>query len=51
MKKEQTNKKKEICCLKNILKKCMQNMQGLKAVSEYVKISREYNGTEQVQAD
>ena len=27
----------------------MQNTQGLEAVSEYVKILREYNGTEQVQ--
>ena len=29
----------------------MQNTQGLEAVSEYVKILREYNRTEQVQTD
>ena len=29
----------------------VQNIQGLKAVSEYVKSLREYNRTEQVQTD
>ena len=50
---ERTNKqKREICCFKKINKNvCMQNTQGLEAVSEYVKILRKYNGTEQVQTD